>query len=122
MTTALVSPVAAAPISSGVCEVPGWGYQPDPTRLLEEKQDLGTGATEFGPVGFLPEAAIPQCLCSPLGQGDVDVQASVTNLEENGHEGWYVIEQGIMLDGEPQVEGPIAEVRSSLEHLRRVAP
>ena len=78
MITALVSPVAAAPISSGVC--------------------------------------------SPLGQGDVDVQASVTNLEENGYEGWYVIEQGIMLDGEPQVEGPIAEVRSGLEPLRRVAP
>lgn len=292
MTTTLASRVAAAPISWGVCEVPGWGYQLDPTRVLEEIRDLGIGATEFGPVGFLPEdpaeltallsrhslravggflpvllhdtdhdplpeidafvqrcldtgaevavlaaftgvdgyddrpvldergwatllgnldrlderagahgitaalhphvgtmvessddvsrvlegseiglcvdtghllaggtdpvvltrehvdrvvhvhlkdvrrdvaervrrgdlaygEAIPQGLYAPLGQGDVDVEALITDLEENGYDGWYVLEQDIMLEEEPQGEGPVAEVRSSLEHLRRVAP
>jgi inosose dehydratase len=46
--------VAAAPISWGVCEVPGWGYQMAAERVLAEMRDLGIGATEFGPDGFLP--------------------------------------------------------------------
>lgn len=46
--------IAAAPISWGVCEVPGWGHQMAPVRVLQEMQDLGFAATEFGPEGFLP--------------------------------------------------------------------
>lgn len=46
--------VAAAPISWGVCEVPGWGHQMEPARVLEEMRGLGIAATEFGPDGFLP--------------------------------------------------------------------
>ncbi|MCZ4123876.1 TIM barrel protein [Streptomyces sp. H39-S7] len=46
--------VAAAPISWGVCEVPGWGYQLTPERVLDEMAALGITATEFGPDGFLP--------------------------------------------------------------------
>jgi inosose dehydratase len=48
------SRIAAAPISWGVCEVPGWGHQLDPERVLTEMSTLGVTATEFGPVGFLP--------------------------------------------------------------------
>jgi inosose dehydratase len=36
-----------------VCEVPGWGLQLDPERVLGEMRDLGLAATEFGPAGFL---------------------------------------------------------------------
>ncbi|ADB53853.1 TIM barrel protein [Conexibacter woesei] len=46
--------VAAAPISWGVCEVPGWGVQLEPERVLEEMRALGLTATEAGPEGFLP--------------------------------------------------------------------
>src|SRR4051812_30170958 len=46
--------VAGAPISWGVCEVPDWGYQLDPERVLGELRDLGLGATELGPDGYLP--------------------------------------------------------------------
>lgn len=46
--------VAAAPISWGVCEVPGWGHQLTPERVLGEMRELGFAATEFGPPGFLP--------------------------------------------------------------------
>lgn len=46
--------VAAAPISWGVCEVPGWGHQLTPERVLDEMTALGLTATEFGPDGFLP--------------------------------------------------------------------
>ncbi|MEU8123512.1 TIM barrel protein [Spirillospora sp. NPDC049024] len=49
--------VAGAPISWGVCEVPGWGHQMEPGRVLAEMHDLGLAATELGPDGFLPRAA-----------------------------------------------------------------
>ena len=45
---------AGAPISWGICEVPGWGRQLDRDRVLEEMRDLGLTATELGPEGFLP--------------------------------------------------------------------
>jgi inosose dehydratase len=46
--------IAAAPISWGVCEVPGWGYQLGPDQVLAEMREVGLTATEFGPDGFLP--------------------------------------------------------------------
>ena len=46
--------IAGAPISWGVCEVPGWGYQLDPDRVLAEMRTVGLSATEMGPEGFLP--------------------------------------------------------------------
>jgi inosose dehydratase len=51
----LLDHVAGAPISWGVSEVPGWGHQLDPHRVLTEMRDVGLKATEFGPEGFLPE-------------------------------------------------------------------
>ncbi|WP_324651911.1 TIM barrel protein [Georgenia sp. H159] len=48
--------IAGAPISWGVCEVPGWGHQLSPQRVLTEMAELGITATEFGPQGWLPEA------------------------------------------------------------------
>ena len=49
-----VKNVAGAPISWGVCEVPGWGYQLPAQRVLAEMRELGLAATEFGPDGYLP--------------------------------------------------------------------
>jgi inosose dehydratase len=46
--------IAGAPISWGVCEVPGWGHQLRPRRVLAEMRDAGLAACEFGPDGFLP--------------------------------------------------------------------
>ncbi|MBF6173693.1 TIM barrel protein [Nocardia blacklockiae] len=46
--------VAAAPISWGVCEVPGWGHVLDAATVLGEMRALGLTATEFGPPGYLP--------------------------------------------------------------------
>lgn len=51
-----VDRIAAAPISWGVCEVPGWGHQMEPVRVLSEMRALGLTATELGPPGFLPDA------------------------------------------------------------------
>ncbi|HEV8535930.1 MAG TPA: TIM barrel protein [Candidatus Limnocylindria bacterium] len=46
--------LAAAPISWGVCEVPDWGLQLAPDRVLSDMRALGLDATEAGPPGFLP--------------------------------------------------------------------
>jgi inosose dehydratase len=53
--TDLAARIAGAPISWGVCEVPGWGWQYDAATVLAEMRDVGLAATEFGPDGFLPE-------------------------------------------------------------------
>ena len=50
----LAARIAVAPISWGVCEVAGWGWQLTPERVLADMRDLGVSATEFGPEGFLP--------------------------------------------------------------------
>ncbi|MEI2774984.1 MAG: sugar phosphate isomerase/epimerase [Tetrasphaera sp.] len=49
--------VAAAPISWGICEVPGWGEVMPSERVLSEMHALGIPATELGAPGFLPEDA-----------------------------------------------------------------
>ncbi|MGJ9413090.1 TIM barrel protein [Aeromicrobium sp. CF4.19] len=49
--------IAGAPISWGVCEVPGWGHQLPAERVLADMAELGLGATELGPEGFLPADA-----------------------------------------------------------------
>ena len=56
--------IAGAPISWGVCEVPGWGYQLDPSLVLAQMRDVGLVATELGPEGFLPRD--PQAAASTL--------------------------------------------------------
>jgi inosose dehydratase len=58
--------LAGAPISWGVCEVPGWGYQLAPERVLAEMRDLRLTAAEFGPAGFLP--ADPAGRAATLGR------------------------------------------------------
>lgn len=284
--------IAGAPISWGVCEVPGWGHQLDPARVLREMKDLGIEAAEFGPQGWLPippaeraaaladagltavgafvpvvlhdpaidpvpdvdteldsfEAAggdvlviaaasgqdgyderpvlseeqwqllyanlervadaarargikpslhphvgtmvetfddvdrvlknttVPLCLDTghlliggtdpaklvheyptrvnhvhakdvklelaakvqskeltyteavragiyvPLGEGNVDLPSIVADLSAAGFDGWYVLEQDTILDGTPEGEGPMADVRKSLDHLTSLAP
>ena len=54
----------------------------------------------------------------PLGKGDVDIAAIVGTLESRGYDGWYVMEQDTVLDGEPADEGPLADVRASVDFLR----
>ena len=49
--------LAGAPISWGVCEVPGWGSKLRPERVLAEMKEIGLLATELGPAGYLPTDA-----------------------------------------------------------------
>ena len=54
MTTETEYKIAGAPISWGVCEVPGWGYRLGPDTVLTEMREVALLATELGPDGFLP--------------------------------------------------------------------
>ncbi len=45
--------LAGAPISWGVCEVPGWGAMLPRDRVLAEMAALGLRATELGALGYL---------------------------------------------------------------------
>jgi inosose dehydratase len=46
--------LVGAPISWGVCEVPGWGMQLPVDRVLREMRELGLRETELGAIGWLP--------------------------------------------------------------------
>jgi inosose dehydratase len=65
-------------------------------------------------------AAVKAGIFRPLGQGDVDIAAMVRALEQAGYQGWYVLEQDVMLDDRPAGEGPVGNVRESLDFLRGV--
>jgi inosose dehydratase len=56
----------------------------------------------------------------PLGQGDVGIEAMVRTLEAAGYDGWYVLEQDVMLDGPSGGDVSYADVRASLDFLERV--
>jgi inosose dehydratase len=67
-------------------------------------------------------AATQAGLFTPLGQGDVDILGVVQTLEAAGYRGWYVIEQDTAItDGLPaEGEGPITQVRTSMQYLTDV--
>ena len=58
--------IGGAPISWGVCEAPGWGYELAPDRVLTEMSELGLRAAELGPTGY-------------LGAGPEDVRAQLAD-------------------------------------------
>lgn len=63
--------LAGAPISWGVCEANGWGYQMDPDRVLSEMRECGLTATELGPDGYLPQDA--KALATLLASHDLSL-------------------------------------------------
>jgi inosose dehydratase len=66
-----------------------------------------------GELGY--EQAVRRGVFKPLGHGDVDTERVIELVEGSGYRGWYVLEQDIMLDDEPEEgEGPIEDVRRSL--------
>ena len=78
--------IAGAPISWGVCEVPGWGHQLSPQRVLAEMRDVGLAATELGPEGFLPsDPAELTALLDSFGLSCVGTFAPVL-LHDAGHD------------------------------------
>jgi inosose dehydratase len=65
--------------------------------------------------------AVAAGLYVPLGAGDVDIAGIVKTLEDNGFDGWYVMEQDNILDREPEGTGPLGDVLASVAFLERAA-
>jgi inosose dehydratase len=63
--------------------------------------------------------AVRDGMYRPLGGGDVDIAAIVGHLRGQGYDGWYVLEQDTILTEEPRGEGPVADVHTSAEYLRK---
>lgn len=76
MSTSFLSRVASAPISWGICEVPGWGKMLPTDRVLNEMQSLGLPGTELGAPGFLPED--PSKLVEKLAEYDLKLLGGFT--------------------------------------------
>ncbi|NHA67732.1 TIM barrel protein [Phycicoccus flavus] len=70
--------VASAPISWGICEVPGWGKMLPTDRVLTEMTDLGITATEYGAPGFLPVE--PDAVREVLGSHGMSLLGGFTPL------------------------------------------
>ena len=70
--------IAGAPISWGVCEVPGWGYQLRPDQVLKEMREVGLAATELGPEGFLPSG--PAAMAGVLSEHGLQAVGGFTPL------------------------------------------
>lgn len=68
--------------------------------------------------------AVQQGLFRPLGEGGVAVADAVLALEHRGYGGWYVLEQDTALVSAdvPEGEGPIEDVRRSIDFLRALTP
>jgi inosose dehydratase len=77
-TTAPADKIAGAPISWGVCEVLGWGYQLGTDRVLTEMREIGLLATELGPEGFLPTE--PRAMTGVLSQHGLQAVGGFTPL------------------------------------------
>jgi inosose dehydratase len=102
-------PVKVAELAAGRVRVV---HLKDVDRLLAD-------LVAAGKVGF--EEAVSRGVFKALGDGDVDIERVIGLLEGSGYEGWYVLEQDIMLDDEPERgKGPIEDVRKSLEFARGV--
>src|ERR1700745_44568 len=97
LMTSSVDKIAGAPISWGVCEVPGWCYQLPPARVLTEMDRGGPAATEFAPEGFLP--ADPAGMADFLAARHLTAGGGFTPvvLHEAGHDPAPEIER--LLDG-----------------------
>jgi inosose dehydratase len=66
--------------------------------------------------------AVAQGMYTALGTGDVDIAGVVKHLLDRGYEGWFTLEQDTILAGEPEGDGPIADVRTSVAYLRSLMP
>ena len=70
-----------------------------------------------GELGY--REAVGRGLYRPLGDGDVDVAGMVRLLRSAGYQGWYVLEQDVVLDAEPEEgEGPVRSAARSVDYFK----
>jgi len=65
--------------------------------------------------------AVVSGMYKPLGEGDVDIRAIVTNLVNAGYDGWFCLEQDNVITSDPAAgEGPYEEARRSVAFINSV--
>jgi len=86
-------------------------------------KDLDEGLAQLVRSGDLAfRQAVIDGLFLPLGEGSVDIGGFIDVLEAQGYEGWYVIEQDMVLDAEPEAgKGPIITAARSFAFLEHIA-
>ncbi|HEU4908047.1 MAG TPA: sugar phosphate isomerase/epimerase [Propionibacteriaceae bacterium] len=101
---------------------PAWLARQAPERIahlhLKDVDSKIAAQVQSGQLSY--SEAVRLGMYRPLGQGDVDVPAIVGCLRAHGYNGWYTLEQDTILSEEPTDEGPVADVRTSAEHLRTI--
>jgi inosose dehydratase len=110
--------LAGAPISWGVCEVPGWGRMLPPDRVLAEMASLGLRATELGPVGYLPsDSSELRALLDKHGLGLVGAFVPLVLHEPSLDQARGVLDEVMpliaALDGEVLVAAAVTDARWS---------
>ena len=94
------------------------GQVPDRIAHTHFKDVDLTYARQVQAGGLIYTEAVREGMYRPLGKGDVDVAAIVEHLRGNGYDGWYTLEQDTILTEPPAGEGPVADVRTSVNYLR----
>jgi inosose dehydratase len=64
--------------------------------------------------------AVGKGLYSPLGDGDVDIEALVRSVRQAGYDGWYVLEQDTALGESSPDDGPKKDASRSLSYLHDI--
>ncbi len=86
-------------------------------------KDVDTTAAEHvraGRLGF--RQAVIDGMFLPLGMGGVDIAGTIVALEQQGFDGWYVIEQDLALDVDPASgKGPVENAILSMRFLQELA-
>lgn len=83
---------------------------------LKDVDSQTAGRVRDGELGY--HQAVAMGMYRPMGEGDVDVAAVLSALDESDFEGWIVLEQDVVLGGEPPVgEGPRQPAGASLRRL-----
>jgi inosose dehydratase len=98
--------LAGAPISWGVCEVPGWGLMLPAERVLAEMASLGLRATELGAIGFLPQD--PAAVRGALAAHGLELVAGFVPVVL--HERWFDATRAAAEDAAALLAGAGAEV------------
>ncbi|MFE3448493.1 TIM barrel protein [Nonomuraea sp. NPDC059194] len=93
----------------------------DPGRIAHvHLKDVDAAIAErVGEGGLTYTEAVKAGVYRPLGQGDVDIAAIVATLDKTGYDGWYVMEQDVVLSSD--ADDPQRWVRQSIAYLDGLA-
>jgi inosose dehydratase len=88
-------------------------------------KDVDAGIAQRLRSGELSLVAATQAgMFRPLGHGDARIDEVVGLLDRAGYERWLVLEQDTAITGEepPVGDGPVSDVRTSIDYLHSLAP